>query len=97
ARIGGELGVVQYLDELEPGPLVRSAQVDPAVLGRKSLVGRRKRMCGTHRARRHTGREGNGRLPIGVRDARLEKRGVDSLALTCLELVDVGGANAHGT
>src|SRR5690606_27420322 len=94
-RIGGELRIIKQIQELEPGPLVRGTQVEPSILRLEGLVGGRERMRGTQWARRDAGRESDGRLPVGVRDAGLEERGVDLLALTRLELVRVSGADAH--
>ena len=70
------------------------AERDPAVLGLERLVGRAQGMRRAERAGRHAGREGDGRLPVGLDDAGLEQRGVDALALAGLELVRVGGVDA---
>ncbi len=89
-------GASSTLQELQPGLLVGGAECDPAVLGLERLVGRAERMRRAQRPRRHAGGEGDGRLPVGLDDAGLEQRGVDALALPGLELVRVGGGDAHG-
>src|SRR3546814_5285493 len=54
------------------------------------------RVCRAHGAGRDAGGEGDRRLPVGMHDAGLEQRGVDLLALAGLQLVGIGGADAHG-
>ena len=72
-RIACKLERIERFQRPQPILLVRPADDDPAVARLERLVWRIERMRGAHGARRHTGCERNGGLPIGLYQGGFEQ------------------------
>ncbi len=96
ARIVGQLRRTQKLRQLAPQSLIGGTDIDPAVLGLESLIGRHQRMGRAHGLRHLAGAEINRRLPIGVHDPGLEQGRIHVLAFAGFLALHQRRQNAHG-